>query len=125
TDDQSPSGTVSFTPTIIGARQGDVILGEWSFNEIVLAYEAQNGSDSLSVDYLTSQAHYSTLMASAQTVSATDATYQLKENRGRLGISGSGSWIRPRVRMTAAQRMAVKGWLVKGFVVSDETVRVA
>lgn len=126
-DDTSASSSTALTTTIIGIAQGYGVMGEWDFDEIVVAFETDNADSNalVSVSYLTSQEHYGTLIQSAQTVTAYDASYQLKEQRARFGIKGSGAWIRVRIQITALGRVAIKGWTVKGFYTPTETVVVA
>ena len=120
------SSATTFTPTVIGPAQGYDETTDWTFDEIDVAFEGNNVDSGavIGVDYLTDQAHYSTLMAAQQTSTAYGATYQLKEQRAVFGINGHGAWIRPRIQLSSTARMALRGWSVLGFPVAD-TVGVA
>lgn len=121
TDHYSTASSSTYTTTVIGPAQGYDEAIDWTFDEIDVVYQT-NKTDAnalLKVDYLTDQAHYSTLMAAQQSVSAYDATYQVKEQRARFGINGCGAWIRVRVQLSSSARLALLSWSVLGFPVSD------
>jgi hypothetical protein len=125
-DQPATTGSTTFTPTVIGPAQGYDEATDWTFDEIDVAFEG-NAVDTgalVKVDYLTDQAHYSTLMAAQQTSTAYGATYAIKEQRASFGINGHGAWIRARIQLSSTSRMALKGWSVVGFPVED-TVGVA
>lgn len=124
-DEYGTATAETYTATIIGPAQGYDESTEWAFDEIVVVFEGNNtASSSVLVDYLTDQAHYSTLMAAQQSVSATDTGFQLKEQRARFGIRGYGSWIRVRIQMSGTDRIAIKGWTVLAYALSGRAVTV-
>lgn len=115
-DDYGNTETQAITGTIIGPAHGYDEGTEYRFDEIDVVFETNDTtSSSVAVDYLTDQAHYSTLMSASQSVSATDTNYQLKEQNTRLGIFGHGRWIRVRCQLTGTDRIAVKGWRILAY----------
>lgn len=124
--DMTAAAAVSnYTATIVGPMQGYSHNVEWLFDLIDVVYDAQNSGatpdPTIAVDYLTSTAHYSTLMEAAQTITAShSATPILRQTHTAVGILGLGRWIRVRLVLTPTQlstgtndeRMAVYGWTV-------------
>lgn len=124
-DQFDSASSTAYTGSIIGSAQGYDEATEWSFEEIDVVFETNDtASSTVAAGYLTDMEHYSTLQAATQSVSATDASYQLKEQRARFGIKGSGAWIRVYLVLTATDRIAVKGWVVKAFATADYAMSV-
>lgn len=116
TDKYGTASSVAYTTTVVGPAQGYDEGTEYRFDEIDVVYETNDtASCTVVVDYLTDQAHYSTLMAASQSASATDASYQMKEQNARFGIFGHGRWIRVRVQLSGGERIGLKGWRVLAY----------
>jgi hypothetical protein len=95
--------STAYTPTFVVPMLGKATGVEYQFDQLTVTYYGVKATSTMSADYVTSIAHYSTQMATSVSISASDTSTAALQTRKRVvwGLGGIGGWIRPRLQFTA------------------------